>query len=64
MGMGDTLTCPGCGEEIHSTDEVEVQEDVPEVEVNEDRSFNLYGNRDLFLCKNCKKPLGMRHDRS
>lgn len=64
MCMGDTLTCSGCGEEIETADDMEVEEDVPELEVNEDRSFNLFGNRDLFLCKNCKKPMGMRRDRS
>lgn len=34
--------------------------EVPEFEVEEDGGFSLYENKDLFLCKNCKNPLGMR----
>ncbi|MEF8812229.1 MAG: hypothetical protein V5A55_00175 [Halovenus sp.] len=57
--MGDTLSCPECGEEVESAEELETQHDVPEVEVDDDGSLTLFENNDLFLCKNCKKPLGM-----
>lgn len=57
--MGDTLTCPECGAEAESVEDVGTVE-VPEIEVEgEGHSFNLFGNRDLFLCKDCKRPLGM-----
>jgi len=57
--MGDTLSCPECGEAVESAEELET-EHVPEVEVDDDDgSFSLFENNDLFLCKNCKKPLGM-----
>ena len=36
--------------------------EVPEFDEDEDGGFHLYGNRDLFLCKNCKNPLGIRRD--
>jgi uncharacterized protein with PIN domain len=57
--MSDTLSCPECDEEIESTDELETGEQVPEVEEDDDGSLTLFQNHDLFLCKNCKKPLGM-----
>jgi uncharacterized membrane protein YvbJ len=57
--MGDTLTCEECGHEIESTDGLEAKE-VPEIEAEESGSFSLYGSNDLFLCKNCRKPLGVR----
>lgn len=56
--MGDTLTCENCGHEIESADELEEHE-VPEVEVESDGSLNLWGSNNLFLCKECRKPLGI-----
>jgi len=29
------------------------------VETSDDGSIHLYENHDLFLCKNCRKPLGI-----
>lgn len=57
--MTDTLSCPECEEEIESTDELEDGGEVAEIEADDDGSITLFENRDLFLCKNCKKPLGM-----
>lgn len=57
--MGDTLHCPDCETEIDSADDLETSSDVPEVDVEEDGSFSLFENRDLFLCKSCKRPLGV-----
>jgi len=56
--MGDTLTCPECGEEASSVDELEAEHDVAEVDVDDDGSITLFENHDLFLCEGCKKPLG------
>jgi len=60
--MGDTLSCPECGEEVDSEEQLEREHDVPEVEIDDDGGVTLFENRDLFLCKNCKKPLGMSRD--
>ncbi len=57
--MGDTLTCPECGKEIESMDHLETAHEVAEVEPEDDGSFTLYENHDLFLCEGCKKPLGV-----
>lgn len=60
--MGDTITCPECGDEAESMEELDEahKHEVPEFEVEENGEFSLYENNDLFLCKNCKNPLGMR----
>jgi hypothetical protein len=58
--MGDTITCPECGETVDSVEQLETEHDVPGVEENDDGSISLFGNDDLFLCKNCKSPLGIR----
>lgn len=60
--MGDTITCPECGDTAESMEELEKahKHEVPEFEETEDGEFNLFGNKDLYLCKNCKNPLGMR----
>lgn len=57
--MSDTLDCPECEASIDSTDDLEVEAGVPEVEADDDGSIHLYENRDLFLCANCRKPLGV-----
>jgi uncharacterized protein with PIN domain len=57
--MTDTLSCPECGTEVDSVEELEVEHDVPEIEENDDGSIHLFEKRDLFLCENCRKPLGM-----
>jgi hypothetical protein len=57
--MGDTLTCEECGEEVDSIDDLEEGHEVAEIESDDDGSITLFQNHDLFLCKNCKKPLGM-----
>jgi len=60
--MGDTITCPECGDEAESMEELAEahKHEVPEFDVDEDDGFDLYGNKDLFLCKSCKNPLGVR----
>jgi hypothetical protein len=57
--MSNELTCPECGETAESIDDLEEGGEVTEVEAGERGSLNLYENRDLFLCKNCRKPLGI-----
>jgi hypothetical protein len=52
------MECPDCGTEIESTADLE-QTEVAEVETDDDGSFELYGNEDLYLCNGCKKPLGV-----
>lgn len=55
--MADSITCPGCGEEVESAAALEEHE-APEIEVNDDGTLNVYENRDLYLCKSCKQTLG------
>lgn len=57
--MSETLSCPECETEIDSVDDLERGGEVSEIEERDDGSISLFENRDLFLCKNCKKPLGM-----
>lgn len=57
--MTDTLSCPDCETEIDSLDELEREGAVSEIEAKDDGSFNLFEKRDLFLCKNCRNPLGV-----
>jgi len=57
--MAESLTCPECGVEVESAEQLVAEHEVTEVEIEEDDSFNLFENRDLFLCKDCKKPLGV-----
>ena len=57
--MSDTVECPECEASIDSTDGLETGGEVAEVEPEEDGSFQLYENHDLFFCKNCRKPLGV-----
>jgi hypothetical protein len=56
--MGDTLTCPECGNEAESIEELDAEHEVLEVDVQDDGSISLFENRDLFLCEGCKAPLG------
>lgn len=58
--MGDTITCPECGDEAESIEELEEahKHEVPTFDVDEDGEFTVYGNNDLYMCKNCKNPLG------
>jgi len=56
--MTDTLHCQNCEKEIESTDDLERVE-APEVEPDGDGGFSLHGNDDLFLCRGCKKPMGV-----
>lgn len=62
MYMSDTITCSECGEVAESIEDLNEahKHEVPEFEVEENGGFKLFGNQDLFLCKNCKNPLGMR----
>lgn len=55
----DSVECPDCGAQIESEEHVEVQE-VSEIESRPKGGIG-YGEAtsDLFLCKNCKKPLGV-----
>ncbi|MDS0260591.1 hypothetical protein NDI56_14385 [Haloarcula sp. S1CR25-12] len=61
--MAATMTCPGCGNDIESTDDLEESEAVTEIDT-EGGTVTPYGDKtgDLFLCKACKRPLGFeRH---
>ena len=60
--MSDTIVCPECDDEAESMAELSEahQHEVPEFDVDEDGGFNLHENKDLFLCKSCKNPLGIR----
>ena len=57
--MGEGIPCPNCGDQLESTDDLEKTE-ISQIETEEDGSFHLFGNDDLFLCKGCKNPLGFR----
>lgn len=57
--MADSITCSDCGEVAESAADLESQESVPAIETDEDGSIQLYENNDLFLCSNCRKPLGV-----
>jgi hypothetical protein len=57
--MSDTLSCPECETEIDSIDGLERGGEIAEIEGDDDGSISLFGNRDLFLCRNCRRPLGM-----
>lgn len=62
--MADTMSCPDCGNEIESTDDLEAGEELTEV-ATENGTVSPYRDRtgDLFLCGGCKRPLGFkRHD--
>ena len=63
---GETITCPDCGKEITSKDELEKGEHVHELEfvVDDERPEgppDVYGRtaKDLYLCKGCGRPLGI-----
>jgi len=48
-----------CGNDIESADDLVAQE-VKEVDTDDDGSVNVYGNeRNLYLCSNCRKPMGI-----
>jgi hypothetical protein len=57
--MTDNLSCPECGASVESKDELVAEHEVSEIEFEDDGSLNLYGNRDLYLCEECKKPMGV-----
>ncbi|MFC7116211.1 hypothetical protein ACFQH2_16420 [Natronoarchaeum sp. GCM10025703] len=57
-----SLTCSECGAEHETIDDFET-DSVREFEVEEDGSFSLYENNDLFLCKDCRKPMGVGRSR-
>lgn len=57
--MSDTLTCQECGTTAESIDDLDVGEAVPEIDADEDGSFDLFEKRDLFLCTDCRNPLGV-----
>ncbi|MFC4439309.1 MULTISPECIES: hypothetical protein [Natrialbaceae] len=56
--MESELNCPECETAIRSKDQLEEGHEVSELAF-EDDGISLYGNRNLFLCKNCKRPLGV-----
>jgi DNA-directed RNA polymerase subunit RPC12/RpoP len=63
---GERITCPDCGKEITSKDELEKGEHVHELEfvTDEDepsRPPDVYGrtSKDLYLCGGCGRPLGV-----
>lgn len=56
--MGET-SCPDCGASIESKADLENAGTVSEIEEDEE-SFSLHGNkRDLFLCSDCRNPMGV-----
>jgi len=57
--VGDGITCPDCGTDVESADQLTDGPEVTELETDDDGSIRLYGNRDLFLCENCRRPLGV-----
>jgi hypothetical protein len=57
--MTDTLSCPECGTDVDSADDLDTGEEVAEVEVEADGSIDLFEKRDLFLCSDCRNPLGV-----
>lgn len=60
--MADEMSCPDCDHGIESVDDL-VREEIPEIEVDADGSFDLFGKNDLFLCKGCRKPMGVGHEK-
>ncbi|KTG10135.1 hypothetical protein AUR64_11105 [Haloprofundus marisrubri] len=57
--MGDTLTCEECGAAVESVEQLEEGQEVVEMQEESDGSIRLFESRNLFLCKNCKNPLGL-----
>ena len=59
--MLDTMTCPDCGTDIESTDDLEESEELTEIETDGE-TVSPYRDKtgDLFLCSGCKRPLGFR----
>lgn len=57
--MSDTITCSECGSTAESTDDLDIEQSVAEVETKKGGSFNLFEKRDLFLCTGCRNPLGV-----
>lgn len=57
--MVDTLSCPECGTTVESADDIEPDREIAEIATNDDGSISLFENRDLFVCTNCKNPLGI-----
>ncbi len=62
--MADEMSCPECGADVETTDDLEEAGTVEELEPKADGTFEFYGNkRDLFRCADCRKPLGVGHSR-
>ena len=57
-----SLTCSECGADHETIDDFEA-ESVTEIEAEADGEFALHENRDLYLCKNCRKAMGVGHSR-
>jgi hypothetical protein len=57
--MADSVSCPECGAETDTADDLESGPTVPEIESDDDGTISLYGNQDLFLCSNCQATLGV-----
>ncbi len=55
----ETIDCPECGATFESLDEMDTEE-VTEIETRP-RGGIGYGEatRDLYLCRDCRKPLGI-----
>jgi len=53
------LECAECGNEVESAEDLVAQE-VEEIDTDDDGSVSHYGSkRDLFLCKDCREPMGV-----
>jgi Fe2+ or Zn2+ uptake regulation protein len=56
--MTNTIECPDCGATIDSEDQLEVEE-VPELQRRQGGIGYGDATQNLFLCKKCRKPLGV-----
>lgn len=57
--MADTIECPECGSEFESVEQMDVEE-VQEI-TSKPRGGIGHGDatQNLYLCKKCRKPLGI-----
>ena len=61
--MAEELTCPDCGKEIESTDDIEEAEELTEIKTD-GKGVSPYRDKtgNMFLCKGCKRPLGFKRN--
>lgn len=56
--MKPEFTCPDCGTTVESKARLAKGHEVSKIEFGGE-DVSLYENDNLFLCKNCKRPLGV-----